>query len=407
LENHVPSLSRPWRHGARRRFRLVIASASVVLLAGCGGGSLSDDEGGDGDGSGPVKIGLSLPASGVYAPLGEDMTQGFELYLEQNDGKLGGREVKLSTADEGETPQTGVPATTKLVTQDQVSAVVGIVNSATALGLQDTFVQAKVPLIIANAGADELTADASPYIWRTSFTNGQVAAAVGPQVAKDAGDGSVYLIAADYAAGKESVAGFRKAFEDAGGKVAGESYTPFGTTTDWQPYLSKIRKSGASAVYTFYAGAEAVNFVKQYDKFGIADQAQLYGAGFLTEGGALDAQGAAAVGVKTSLHYSDTIESERNTAFVEDYQTAYDELPTVYAVQAYDAAAALDAAIESADGVDGESLGAALGKVGEIDSPRGAWTFDDNHDPDQPYFLREVQKTDTGFSNVVLNELEQ
>ena len=396
------------RRGSRRAQRLVSAvgsAAALLLLAACGGGSLSEGGGEGGDDSGPVKIGLSVPLSGVYAPLGEDMTQGFQLYLDQNDDQLGGREIDLASADEGEGPQTGVPATTKLVTQDQVSAVVGIVNSATALGLQDTFVQSEVPLIIANAGADDITADASPYIWRTSFTNGQVAAALGAQVAEDVGDGSVYLIAADYAAGRESVAGFKETFEAAGGKVAGETYTPFGTTSDWQPYLSKIRSSGAKAVYTFYAGAEAVNFVKQYSTFGLAGNVQLFGAGFLTEGGALEAQGDSALGVKTSLHYSDTIDTERNKTFVEEYQAAYDELPTVYAVQAYDAAQALAAAIESAETTDGKGIGAALAGIGEIDSPRGPWTFDENHDPDQPYFLREVQKTDAGFSNVVLNEL--
>src|SRR5680860_1559190 len=287
------------RRGSRRAQRLVSAvgsAAALLLLAACGGGSLSEGGGEGGDDSGPVKIGLSVPLSGVYAPLGEDMTQGFQLYLDQNDDQLGGREIDLASADEGEGPQTGVPATTKLVTQDQVSAVVGIVNSATALGLQDTFVQSEVPLIIANAGADDITADASPYIWRTSFTNGQVAAALG-------------------------------------------------------------------------------------------------------------AQGDSALGVKTSLHYSDTIDSERNKTFVAEYQAAYDELPTVYAVQAYDAAQALAAAIESAETTDGKGIGAALAGIGEIDSPRGPWTFDENHDPDQPYFLREVQKTDAGFSNVVLNEL--
>ena len=227
---------------------LVLTSVVAVLLASCGGGSLSEGGGGDsGDNSGPVKIGLSVPLSGVYASLGEDMTQGFNLYLDMNDGRLGGRDIEVVSADEGEGPETGVPATTKLVTQDQVSAVVGIVNSSVALGLQDTFVQSEVPLIIANAGADDLTAEASPYIWRTSFTNGGVAAALGEAVAEDVGDGSVYLIAADYAAGEESVNGFKEAFEAAGGTVAGETYTPFGTTSDWQPYLSKIRSSGATA----------------------------------------------------------------------------------------------------------------------------------------------------------------
>lgn len=395
----------PNRSRRSRRLAPVLAVFPLLALAACGGGSLS--EGGGSESSGPVKIGLSVPLSGVYATLGEDMTQGFELYLEEHDGKLGGHEIEVVKADEGESPQTGVPATTKLVTAEQVSAVVGIVNSSTALGLQDTFVQSEVPLIIANAGADDLTADKSPYIWRTSFTNGQVGAALGGAVAEELGDKKVFLMAADYAAGQESVAGFKESFTAAGGQIAGEAFTPFGTTSDWQPFLSKVRSSGAEAVYVFYAGAEAVNFVKQYESFGLSKDVQLYGAGFLTEGGVLDAQGASAVGTKTSLHYSHLLETDRNKEFVEAYQAAYDEVPTVYAVQAYDAAAALDLALESAESTDGKGIAEALEGVGDIDSPRGTWSFDEEHNPDQPYYLREVQEVDGGFANVVVGELGQ
>ncbi|HET9500511.1 MAG TPA: ABC transporter substrate-binding protein [Marmoricola sp.] len=398
------------RHARRTRglAPIALAAASMLTLAACGGGSLSEGGGGEGgDDSGPVKIGLAIPLSGVYAALGEDMEQGFQLYMDQNEDKLGGREIEIVKADEGETPQTGVPATTKLVTQDQVSAVVGIVNSATALGLKDTFVQAEVPLIIANAGADDLTSPASPYIWRTSFTNGQVGEAFGAAAAEELGDDPIYLMAADYAAGHESVDGFKKSFTAAGGTVAGEAFTPFGTTSDWQPYLNKVRSSKAKGVYVFYAGAEAVNFVKQYASFGLGKDIQLYGAGFLTEGGALEAQGQAALGVETSLHYSNLLDSERNAEFVSAYQEAYDEPPTVYAVQAYDAAAALDKAIESAESTDGAGLAEALDGVGEIDSPRGTWSFDENHNPDQPYYQREVQEVDGVLGNAVLNELQQ
>ncbi len=401
----------PAGRGARRTRGLAptaLAAASLLMLAACGGGSLSEGGGGgEGDDSGPVKIGLALPLSGVYSSLGEDMEQGFQLYLDENEDQLGGRDIEIVSADEGETPQTGVPATTKLVTQDQVSAVVGIVNSATALGLKDTFVQSEVPLIIANAGADDLTTPPSPYIWRTSFTNGQVGEALGATVAEELGGDPIYLMAADYAAGHESVDGFRESFTAAGGKIAGEAFTPFGTTSDWQPYLNKVRSSGAKAVYVFYAGAEAVNFVKQYDAFGLGDNIQLYGAGFLTEGGALDAQGKSALGVRTSLHYSNLLDSERNAAFVEAYEAAYNEPPTVYAVQAYDAAAVLDQAIESAESTDGAGLAEALEGVGEIDSPRGTWSFDENHNPDQPYYQREVQEVDGVLGNAVLGELEQ
>ena len=393
--------------GTSRRFRrsAVIAglTAAALALAACGASSLSQPGGGAKDGT--VKIGMVVPLSGVYAPLGEDMRNGFQLYLDEHDGRLGGSKVDLVTADEGESPQTGVPAAQKLVTQERVAAVTGVVSSAVALGVRDFFHESKLPLIVSNAGADAITgAEKSEYVWRTSFSNAKVSAALGPEVAKEV-DGPVYLIAADYAAGKEMVAGFKQAFEDAGGKVAGEKYTPFGKTQDFQPYLSAIRSSGTKAVYSFYAGAEAVSFVKQYQQFGLASKTPLYGTGFLTEGGVLKAQGQAAVGVKTSLHYSTELDTPRNKEFVAAYQKAYKTPPTVYAVQAYDAAAVLDKALAKAGGDGGQALAKALAKVGPIDSPRGEWSFDANHDPDQPYYLREVRANGDGMVNAVLGDL--
>jgi len=386
--------------------RISVAGAtSVVLataLAACGGSSLSSESSSGGGDS--VKIGLVVPASGVYEPLGIDMTRGFELYLEQNGGELGGREVEVVKADEGEGPDTGVPATTKLITQDRVQAVVGLVNSATALGVKETVVSSEVPLIVANAGADDL-ADGSEYVWRTSFSNGAVGESLGATVAEEVGDTPVYVMAADYAAGAESIAGFKESFEAAGGTIAGESLTPFGTTSDYQPYLSKAQNSGAGAIYAFYAGAEAVSFVKQYKAFGLSESVQLYGAGFLTEGGVLAAQGEDALGVKTALHYSNLLDTTENQEFVEAYTEAYDAPPTAYAVQAYDAAAVLDAALEGAEGTDGAAIAAAIGELGEIASPRGPWSFDDDHNPAQPYFLREVQDVDGTLGNAVVNQL--
>ncbi|WP_033318337.1 ABC transporter substrate-binding protein [Streptomyces yerevanensis] len=383
-------------------------AVGAMLLSGCG--SSLDESGGSKAGEdqsgGAVKIGLLVPLSGVYAPIGEDLRAGFQLYLDQHNGKLGQRKVDLVTADEGEGPQTGVPAAQKLVTQDQVSAVAGVVNSATALGLRDFFDESKKPLLIANAGADDITgARKSEYVWRTSFSNGDVSAALGPAVAEEV-KGKVYLIAADYAAGKEMVAGFRKTFEAAGGKVAGEKYTPFGKTQDFQPYLSAIRKSGADAVFAFYAGAEAVNFVKQYKQFGLAGKTSLYGTGFLTEGGALAAQGTAAVGVKTSLHYSTELDSAANKKFVDAYQKAAKKPPTVYAVQGYDTAAVLDKALAEAGGDSGDALVKALAKVGSIDSPRGAWKFDADQNAEQQFYLREVKSSGGTAVNAVVGELD-
>jgi branched-chain amino acid transport system substrate-binding protein len=298
-----------------------------------------------------------------------------------------------------------VPAVQKVLQQDRVDTVVGIVNSATALGAVDIVDGAKKVLVVANAGADSLTGS-SKYIWRSSFTNGQVAYSVGKYLAgTPEGKKGVYAMAADYAAGEEAIAGFKKGFEEGGGKLVGEAKTPFGTTQDFQPFLAKARSAKPGAVYVFYAGAEAVSFVKQYKEFGLSDSAALYGSGFLTEGGVLTAQGGAAEGVKTALHYATALDNPANNSFVEAYQAKAGKPPTVYAVQAWDAAAVLDKAVKEAGALDGDAISAALGNVGEVaDSPRGAWSFEEQS-PSQEMYLREVRAEGDAVTNAVQESL--
>lgn len=387
----------------RRRILVpwTVAIATAGLLSACGGSALNEDSGGaKAEGA---TIGLLVPKSGVYAPLGTDMENGFNLYLKEKSNKLGGKDITVKVVDEGGGPDTGVPAGQTLAQDESVNAVVGIVNSAIALGLKDSFEEAKKPLIIANAGADAITgAQSSEFVWRTSFTNSETAAALGKHVAETT-NGSVYLMAPDYAAGKEALGGFEKAFTAAGGKVAGQQMTPFGKTTNFQPYLAAARNSGAKAVFVFYAGAEAVAFVKQYSELGLAKTTPLFGSGFLTEGSVLKAQGAAATGIQTSLHYSSEIDTPKNKAFVDAYTKAYGSSPTVYAVQAYDAAAALDKAL--AKGVGGEQIVEGLKAAGEIDSPRGKFSFSDTHGPVQTYYLRKVAEKEGTLVNSVEGEL--
>ena len=386
---------------ARRVVITAAAGLALALVAGCGS-SLEEEQQGSGDG--PVKVGLLVPKSGVYAPLGRDMENGFRMYLDAAGGKLGGRSVEMVVADEGGGPETGVPAAQKLVQQDKVTTLVGIVNSAVALGVRDLVTDARIPLIVANAGANAITGERrSDYVWRTSFTNGEVAAALGAYVAGQVKDGKVFLAAPDYAAGKEATAGFQEAFEAAGGSVAGTELTPFGTTTNFQPYLARIQRSGAKAVYCFYAGAEAVAFVKQYQQFGLSSKVPLYCSGFVTEGGVLKAQGDAALGIQGSLHYSDQLDNPTNEKFVADYSSKYGESPTVYAVQAYDAAAVLDRAL--AKGTGGDAIVEGLRGIGEIDSPRGPWRFDDGHGPDQIYYLRTTEEQEGKIVNAVVRPL--
>lgn len=374
--------------------------AGAMVLTACGGGLGSE---GEVDADGPIKIGLLVPQSGVYKSLGDDMKNGFELYLEQNDGNLGGREVETVLADEGEEASTGQAAAEKLVKRDQVTAVTGVVSSATMNGVADLFESSQVPLVGSNASPTTLT-DAE-YIWRTSYINDEPGKALGDYVAQNT-DGSVYLLAADYQAGIDEVEGFKATFEPAGGETADEVYTPFPTTTNYQPFLSNLRKSDAEGVFTFYAGGAAVDFVKQYADFGLQQDVDLYAPGFLTEGGVLDAQGAAAEGVFTSMNYNWDLDNETNQEFVKAYEEAYGGKPTTYAMASYDAAQVLDKAIEAAgDELTSQTLNEAIAEVGEIDSPRGTWNFNDMGTPVQTWYLREVQAVDGGYANVVVEEL--
>src|SRR5690606_36578809 len=137
------------------------------------------------------------------------------------------------------------------------------------------------------------------------------------------------------------------------------TFTPFPQTTNFAPYLADIKASGAKAVYTFYAGSAAVAFVKQYHEFGLSEEIPLYTAGFLTEGGVLAAQGEAALGIKNSLNYSSDLDNPANRAFAAAYQSAYNLLPTTFAMATYDAAAVLDKAIAAASAkgeVTGETI---------------------------------------------------
>lgn len=377
-----------------------IPAIAALALTGCSGSALG---GGDTASDGPISIGLLVPQSGVYTSIGEDQLAGFELYLEQNGGELGGREVDLVIADEGETADTARSGAEKLIRQDEVLAMSGLAGSVALNGALDLIEQEGVPMLGSNASPTTL--DDVAYLWRTSYVNDEPGKALGEYVAENE-DGSVYALAADYQAGYDEVEGFTETFEPAGGEFAGEAWSPHPTTTNFQPFLSNAESSGGSVLFSFYAGSAAVEYVKQFDQFGIDDAMTLYAPGFLTEGGILAAQGDAAIGVRTSMNYSPDLDNDANAEFVDAYVEAYDRLPTAYAVYSYDAAAILDAAIEAAgDDLTRETLNAAIGEVGTIESPRGEWEWNEGKTPRQPWYLREVVEQDGELVNEVIADL--
>ncbi|VVT08269.1 ABC transporter substrate-binding protein [Rhizobium sp. EC-SD404] len=318
-----------------------------------------------------IDVGMILPYVGVYASLGEEIDLGFVLALEE--AGMTDR-FNIIREDTEASPQVGVAATRKLVLQDEVDVLTGLVSSGVLAAIRDFVDQSQTPLIVSNAGNDEATgADCSPYITRVSFSNAQVNRPMG-QWLYDQGVRTVYTLAPDYAAGRQHIGAFVTAFEAAGGEVLGQDYTPFGQTQDFGPYLTTAQAADPDAIFVFYAGGEAINFVKQYDSFGIKEETPLYGSGFLTSQLYLDAEGPAAVGVVTSLHYLPTLDTPENQAFVEAFQAKANRLPSEYAVQGYDAGRALVEAV-NAGATDRESIKDALREV-QYTGPRGPLEID-------------------------------
>jgi len=317
-----------------------------------------------------TKVGLLLPYSGTYAALGNDITDGFNLALELS-GRTG--EFEIVREDTEVKPPVGLAKARKLVLEDEVDVIVGIVSSGVLGAVRDFIDGAQVPLIVANAGNDNATGDAcSAYITRVSFSNGQVNRPMGTWMAEQ-GIKKVYTLAPDYAAGRQMIEGFSETYTAAGGEIVGGEYTPFGQTSDFGPYLANAKASGAEAIFVFYAGGEAISFVKQYGSFG--KELPLYGSGFLTSSLYVNAHGEAAVGVTTSLHYVPTLDTPENNAFVEAFGAAYEgRAPSEYAVHGYDAAMTLMAAIDSGAS-DRETIAATLPQVKYV-GPRGPLEID-------------------------------
>lgn len=395
------------RYPRNRRGRIVkpVGAAAVVLamtaVVGCSGSAADSDE--------KVKIGLLASLSGTYKDVGTDMRKGFELYLETHGNKLGGREVDLSVADEGDGPPTAVPAANKLVKKDNVDVLTGVVGGGSVNAVRPITEKNKIPLVGSN-GRPEVK-DVS-YMWTTSYLSDEPGEAIAEYI-KEEVDGPVYAIGPDYQGGHDELRGFTDEFKKVDGELANPNnkttWTPFPKTTNFTPYFSKIAESNAEAVYCFYAGKAAIDFVKQYAQSDVADL-PLYAAGFLTEGTTLPAQGKAAEDIYSVLNYASDLDNEENRKFAADWTAKHDTEPTTYAMSSYDAAAVLDKAIAEAgkDGgeVNSETINKAIAGLGKIESPRGAWEFADRtHAPVQKWYLRQVRPDGKQLANVMVQEL--
>ncbi len=345
----------------------------------------------------PLKIGLMLPASGTYAKLGTNITNGFKLYIDQQEGKLGERTIEYVELDDASDPSKATDNIKKLINSDKVDVVVGTVHSGVAMAMAKVAKETGTLMIVPNAGANAVTGPlCAPNIFRSSFSNWQPGFAMGEAVAKE-GHKKVVTITWKYGAGIESVNGFKESFEKGGGKVVKELKVPF-PSVEFQALLTEIAATKPDAVYTFFAGGGAVKFVKDYAAAGLKDSIPLYGAGFLTDG-TLEAQGGDGEGLVTALHYADGLDSETDAAFRKAYTESFGKAPDVFSVQGYDAAQILATGLAAVDGdLDKmDELSAAL-EASVIDSPRGKFKLSKAHNPVQDIYLRKA----SGIENKVI-----
>ena len=336
-----------------------------------------------------LKVGLMLPYTGTYASLGTAIENGFRQYVAEQGGKLGGREIEFVKVDDESDPSKATDNVNKLIKRDNVDVLVGSVHSGVAMAMAKVAKDTGTLLIVPNAGADAVTGPmCAPNIFRSSFSNWQPGYAMGEVVAKK-GHKKVVTITWKYAAGDESVRGFKEAFEKGGGKVVKELSVPF-PNVEFQALLTEIAATKPDAVYTFFAGGGAVKFVKDYAGAGLKKSIPLYGAGFLTDG-TLEAQGLDADGLLTTLHYADALGTPRDNAFRLAYAKAYKIQPDVYAVQGYDAAQLLGVGLTAVKGDTAKKaeFADALHKA-KIDSPRGPFTISKFNNPVQDIYLRQV-----------------
>ena len=354
--------------------------------------------------SGKVRVGFMLPYTGTFAQLGVAIDNGVRLAIDQQGGKLGGREIEWFKVDDESEPSKGVENASKLVQRDKVDVLIGTVHSGVQMGIHKVARDTGVLNLIPNAGVLAATrALCAPNVFRASYTNSQPTLGLGKAMV-ERGHKKAVWISWKYAAGDEAFEGFKQSYTAAGGTIVKELGLPF-PNVEFQALLTEIAALKPDAVACFFAGGGAVKFIKDYAAAGLKDKIPLYGSGFLTEG-VLDAAGSAAEGIITAMHYADSLNTPRDNAFRLEYAKAFRSQPDVYAMQGYDTGLLL---IQGANAVKGDlSAKPALYKALEgatIDSPRGKWTMSKAHNPIQDIYLRRVENKENKVISVAAKAL--
>ncbi|MCL4772338.1 MAG: ABC transporter substrate-binding protein [Burkholderiaceae bacterium] len=367
------------------RFRSVFLRALLITVASAlmGAPALAQS---------PLKIGFVAELSGPQAALGQDQYDGFMLFLEQHGGRLGNLPVQVLREDTQLRPEVAVQIVQRLIERDRVPIITGVTFSNVMMAIHKPVTERKVFLISSLAGPSPIAgAQCSPYQFITSFQL-DVAAEAHAHYANEKGYKRIFLLAPNYQAGKDFLAGFRRVFK---GEVVDEVYTAM-NAPDFSAELTQVAAARPDAVFAFYPGALGINFVRQYSQMGLLKTTPLLSQGAV-DGSTLPALGDAALGALNGAPWGPDLENVANRNFVQAFEEKYKRIPTLFAAQSYDAAQLLDSALRRVMGnvEDKEALRLAL-KAAEFPSVRGNFRFGNNQFPIQDYFIQQVVKDARG-----------
>jgi branched-chain amino acid transport system substrate-binding protein len=374
------------------RLKMLAAALAAATLGASGAAGAADK----------VKVGLVSTLSGPNAAIGNDIRDAFMLVVKLNGGKLGGLPAEVLIADDQFKPDVGKQLFERMVKRDKVDFLTGVVFSNIMLAGLPEAIEGKTVYLSPNAAPSPIAGkECSPYFFAVSWPNDAYHEAAG-QHATNQNFKNAYLVAPNYQAGKDSLAGFKRFYK---GKVVNEVYTKLGQL-DYSAELAEIRAAKPDVLYAFLPGGMGTNFIKQFVAAGLNKQTRLLLPGFGADQDIIRGVGDAMLGLQDTAHWAMNLDNAANKRFVAEFEKEYKRLPTGYAAQAYDTALLIDAAIKTVSGkIEDKDAVLKAVKAAKFESVRGEFKFNTNQYPIQNYYLREVQKDSQGrlVNNVVSN----
>ena len=351
-------------------------------------------------GTGPIKIGLLTPLTGVVASGGKEIVEGFNLYWDQVGKKAGGREVQIFIEDDGSNPDIALQKARKLTEQTKVDFLVGDLLANTGLAVAEYAKTTGIPFFIPVIAADDLTQRARiPNVLRVAgYTASQMPRPLADYAYKKLGYRNIITISQDYTFGHEQCGGFAQVFTELGGNIVAQHWNPL-NTQDFSPYLAQIQAAKPDAVFAMETGADASRFIQQWSNFGLKGKIALLGAQNATDQSVIRTLGDEAAGIISSAHFAEGNDSPATKKFVDEYNAAYKHLPSIYGFSHYSAALWLAQAINAVNGnvEDRPKFLAAVREVVLTTSPLGRPVHLDKYgNPIYDVFIRDVVKRPDG-----------